>query len=63
MYAIALIADQATLGLKSDLVALQKILVDLKLVLNAGKPKCKLFSNSHRNISDGLNIYGSLLCL
>ena len=34
MYVIAQTVDQAMLELRSDLVALQKALVDLKLVLN-----------------------------
>ena len=64
MYSIAPTADQAMLEIQSDLVALQKALVDFKWLVIAPKTKCVLFSNSHRDISDGLHIYaldGSLV--
>ena len=49
--------DQAMLEMQCDFVALQKALVCLELVLNAGKTKYMLFSNSHKKVSDGLHIY------
>ena len=48
MYAIALSVARAMLELQSDFVALQKALVDLKRVLNAGKTKYMLFFNSQK---------------
>jgi hypothetical protein len=46
MYTIAPIVDQATLDLQWDFVALQKALVGSKPVLNAGKTKYTLRSES-----------------
>ena len=51
MYAIALTVDQGMLELQSDF---------LKLLLNAGKTKYMLFSNSQENVSDGLHTVFSL---
>jgi hypothetical protein len=49
-------AAQALLTLQSASTTLQKELVDLKLVLNAGKTKYMLFSKSCNNVADDLCI-------
>jgi hypothetical protein len=49
MNAIAPTVAQTLLELQSDFVVLQKALVGLRLVLNVGKTKYMLFSNSRKN--------------